>query len=65
MAKTTIYTDYCTCFYEPATKKVYFYDEIADCFLKDQAVKDKAEAETIMRDWVTNAPDNVICQQIS
>ena len=65
MEKPIVYTDYCTCFYEPATGKVYFYDEITDCFLKEKSVKDKTEADTLMKNWVTNAPENIICQQIS
>lgn len=59
------YTAYCTCFYEPSVKKVFFYDEIEDLFLKKQDVKDKEEADKEMDLWVNSAPDGVICQQIS
>lgn len=64
MENPIIYTDYCTCFYEPANKKVYFYDEITDRFIKKQPVKDNEEADRLMDSWVNNAPKTIICQKI-
>lgn len=60
----TGYTDYCTCFYDEATGQVYFYDEIEDQIIKKQKTKNKEEAESIMRNWVTNAPEHVICEML-
>lgn len=55
------YTPYCTCFYVKEEKKVYFYDEIKDRPLGKQKVKDKEEADHVMRIWQDNAPAGVIC----
>lgn len=56
------YTDYCTCFYDEETNQVYFWNEITDCKISTQKVKDKEEADTVMKAWVDNAPKGVICQ---
>lgn len=58
------YTVYCTCFYDAENKKVCFYDEIKDRYIRRQKVKDKEEAEKLMQAWVDNAPADVICQMI-
>ena len=56
------YAEYCTCFYEPSEKEVYFYDEIKEQIISTQKVEDKAEAVSVMQRWVYNAPEGVICQ---
>jgi len=55
------YTAYCTCFYVKEENKVYFYDEIKDRNIGKEKVKDKAEAERVMKKWKNNAPAGVIC----
>ena len=55
------YTAYCTCFYVAEEKKVYFYDEIKDRPLGKKKVKDKEEADSVMKKWKDNAPTGVIC----
>lgn len=55
------YTDYCTCFLDTDKNEVVFYDEIKDKNIGKQKVKDKQEADNIMRIWQDNAPSNVIC----
>lgn len=55
------YTDYCTTFYVPGEKKVYFWDEIKDKVIEKQKVKNKEEAERVMKEYKDNAPDGVIC----
>ena len=59
------YTDYCTCFYIESANQVYFYDEINDCTISRRKVKDKAEADEVMKAWVDNAPENCICKIVS
>lgn len=56
------YTDYCTTFYVPEEKTVYFWDEIKDRTIKKQKVADKQEACHVMCSWQRNAPKGVICQ---
>ena len=58
----TNYTDYCTAFYDSGKKEVIFYDEIKNQNISKQKVKNKKEAEMIMRIWQDNAPDGIICQ---
>ena len=58
------YTDYCVCFYDEADKNVCFYDEIKDSFISKRKVDSIEEAEMIMKSWVDNAPEHVICQQL-
>ena len=55
------YTDYCTTFFVPDEKKVYFWDEIKDRIIEEKKVKDKEEAEHVMKEYKDNAPDGVIC----
>lgn len=55
------YTAYCTCFYVKEENKVYFYDEIKDRPFGKQKVKDKEEADSVMKEWKDNAPAGVIC----
>lgn len=58
------YTEYCTCFYATKERKVYFYDEIKDKPITKLAVKDKEEANRIMKEWKDNAPAGTICDII-
>lgn len=59
------YTDYCTCFYQEDKKKVVFYDEIEEKIISSCTVKDKKEAESMMNEWISRAPEHIICQRIS
>ena len=59
------YTDYCTCFYEEDKNVVTFYDEIEEEPIISRPVKDKEEAESMMKEWISRAPEHIICQKIS
>ena len=58
------YTDYCTCFYVAGENKVHFHDEIKNSTISTRKVKDESEATMVMKSWVDNAPEGVICQMI-
>ena len=58
------YSDYCTSFYEEKEHQVYFWDEIKDKPLGRQKVKNKEEADLVMRIWQDNAPKGIICDLI-
>ena len=56
------YTPYCVTFYERG--QVYFYDEIKDRIIEKVAVSSEEEALRLQKQWLDNAPSNVICQKI-
>lgn len=59
------YTDYCTTFFDTESSTVYFWDEIKNRALGKQKVKDKVEADHVMKTYKGNAPDGVICDVIN
>ena len=59
-----VYTDYCTCFYDPEEGKVCFFDEMKDRFLEKRKVTGPKEADTVMKAWVASAPNGIICQRL-
>lgn len=59
-----IYTDYCTCFYDPEKSEVIFYDEIKEKAIGRDKVNGKQEAERVMQSWKERAPEGIICQII-
>ena len=59
------YSDYCTAFYEPKGKEVWFWDEIKDKPMGKQKVESKEEADHVMRIWQDNAPKGIICDLLA
>lgn len=62
------YTDYCTGFYveknekDKIIKEVWFWDEVKDNRIKKVKVKNKEEADKILKEWEENAPNHCICE---
>ena len=59
-----IYTDYCTCFYDPEKREVIFYDEIKERAIGRDKVNGKKEADRVMQIWKDRAPEGIICEII-
>lgn len=56
------YTDYCTGFYIEKYNEVWFWDEVKDKRIKKISVKNKEEADKILKEWEENAPNHCICE---
>lgn len=56
------YAAYCSCFYDPESNSVIYWNEITDSKISSKKVKNKEEAKAVMLAYVDEAPPEVICQ---